>query len=158
MNIAKWPLANVHCSTFNCQFVERSLIQVYYTTVMNSYRTVAVILPAKNEAAAIAQVLSRIPRQIDGMNVILIVVADGSTDQTASIAVQSGAHVVRHLTNLGVGAATQTGFRAAQALNADVFVTMDADGQHVPAEIERLVRCLREGPYDVVIGSRLLTP
>jgi len=115
-------------------------------------------MPARNEAAAIGQVLSRIPRQIDGMPVVPIVVDDGSSDQTARIARQGGARVVRHLTNLGVGAATRTGFQAAQTLGAEIVVTMDSDGQHEPAEIERLVRCLVEGKFDVVIGSRLLTP
>jgi UDP-N-acetylglucosamine---dolichyl-phosphate N-acetylglucosaminyltransferase len=121
-----------------------------------SQKIVAVIVPARNEAGAIGQVLSRIPRQIDGMSVIPIVVDDGSSDRTARIARQSGAHVVSHLTNLGVGAATRTGLQAAQALDADLIVTMDADGQHDPDEIQTLVRCLLEGPFDVVIGSRLL--
>jgi len=119
--------------------------------------TVAIIMPARNEAAAIGHVLSRIPRQIDGMAVVPIVVDDGSSDQTARIARQGGARVVRHLTNLGVGAATRTGFQAALVLGAGIIVTMDSDGQHEPAEIERLVRCLVEGQFDVVIGSRLLT-
>jgi UDP-N-acetylglucosamine---dolichyl-phosphate N-acetylglucosaminyltransferase len=65
---------------------------------------------------------------------------------------------VRHLTNLGAGAATATGLRAAQKLNADVIVTMDSDGQHNPEEISSLVRCLIEGRFDVVIGSRILSP
>src|SRR2546426_3283307 len=119
--------------------------------------TVAIIMPARNEAAAIGHVLSRIPRQIDGMAVVPIVVDDGSSDQTARIARQGGARVVRHLTNLGVGAATRTGFQVALVLGAGIIVTMDSDGQHEPAEIERLVRCLVEGQFDVVIGSRLLT-
>jgi glycosyltransferase involved in cell wall biosynthesis len=66
--------------------------------------------------------------------------------------------VVRHLTNLGVGAATLTGLRAAQELGADIIVTMDSDGQHDPTEIDLLVHSLTNGPYDVVIGSRILNP
>src|SRR5262245_29685585 len=120
-------------------------------------RSIAVILPAKNEAGAIRQVLLCIPHHIDGMAVIPIVVDDGSSDGTAAIAADFGAQVFRHLTNLGVGAATRTGLSAALTLGANIIVTMDADGQHDPAEIERLVRCLVEGPFDVVIGSRLLT-
>ena len=119
---------------------------------------VVVILPAHNEAAIIGDVISRIPPSIDGMPVTVIVVDDGSTDNTGEIALQNGALVFRHLTNLGVGAATITGLRAAQELNADVIVTMDSDGQHDPDEIQSLVRCLRDGPFDVVIGSRILTP
>lgn len=121
-----------------------------------SQKTIAIIIPARNEARAIGQVLPRIPRQIDGMAVVPIVVDDGSADQTARIARQHGAHVVSHLTNLGVGAATRTGLKAAQVLDADIVITMDADGQHDPGEIEGLVRCLVEGPFDVVIGSRLM--
>jgi glycosyltransferase involved in cell wall biosynthesis len=121
-------------------------------------KRIAVIIPAKNEAGAIRQVLLRIPHQIDGMEVLSIVVDDGSTDDTAEIARDCGAYVLSHLTNLGVGVATRTGLSAALALDVGIIVTMDADGQHDPAEIERLVRCLMEGPFDVVIGSRLLTP
>ena len=125
---------------------------------MTSSGTIAVIVPAKDEAAVIRHVLLRIPRQIDGMAVISIVVDDGSSDATAAVAADCGAYVLRHLTNLGVGAATRTGLRAALTLGANIIVTMDGDGQHDPEEIERLVHCLVEGPFDVVIGSRLLTP
>ena len=115
-------------------------------------------MPAHNESRVITGVLSRIPSEIDGMAVVSIVVDDGSKDGTADQARRSGAVVVRHLTNLGTGAATITGLRAAQKLNADIIVTMDSDGQHNPEEISSLVRCLREGPFDVVIGSRILDP
>lgn len=125
---------------------------------MTTSKPIAVVVPAKNESAVIRHVLSRIPREVDGMEVIPIVVDDGSSDDTAAIATDCGACVLRHLTNLGVGAATRTGLSAALALDAGIIVTMDADGQHDPAEIERLVRTLIEGPFDVVIGSRLLTP
>ena len=125
---------------------------------MPDSRTVAVVIPAHNEGAVIASVLARIPRRIDAMSVIPIVVDDGSRDNTGAIAREYGATVVRHLTNLGAGAATITGLKAAQALDADIIVTMDADGQHDPGEIESLVRCLVEGSFDVVIGSRILTP
>src|SRR5947208_1557885 len=118
--------------------------------------SVAVVMPAYNEARVIGNVISRIPSEIDGMTVLPIVVDDGSKDGTADVAGRSGAFVVRHLTNLGVGAATVTGLRAAQKLNANVIVTMDSDGQHNPEEISSLVRCLLEGPFDVVIGSRIL--
>jgi glycosyltransferase involved in cell wall biosynthesis len=119
-------------------------------------RTVAVVMPAHNEAQVIGAVIANIPHQIDSMKVQTIVVDDGSTDATAKVARQQGALVIRHLTNLGVGAATVTGLRAAEDLNADIVVTMDADGQHDPAELRRLVNCLIEGGYDVVIGSRLM--
>jgi glycosyltransferase involved in cell wall biosynthesis len=125
---------------------------------MHQQTTLAVVIPAHNEAAAIGTVLKKIPAQIDSLSVITIVVDDGSTDSTAQIATQYGSCVIRHLTNLGVGAATITGLRAARKLDADVIVTMDADGQHDPAELEGLVQCLLDGPFDVVIGSRILSP
>ena len=118
----------------------------------------AVIMPAHNEAGVISSVIGRIPSEIDGMSVTAVVVDDGSTDGTAEAARRSGALVVRHVTNLGVGAATLTGFRAARMLNADVIVTMDSDGQHDPEEISSLVHSLVEGQFDVVIGSRILSP
>ena len=119
---------------------------------------VVVVLPAFNEARAIGGVVESIPASIGSMQVQKVVVDDGSTDATARAARDAGARVVRHLTNCGVGAATRTGFRAAIELGGDVIVTMDADGQHDPANIKSLVDCLIEGNYDVVIGDRMLHP
>jgi glycosyltransferase involved in cell wall biosynthesis len=119
---------------------------------------IAVVLPAHNEGGVIGGVLSRVPSKTGGMTVVSIVVDDGSSDNTAEMASRNGAIVIRHLTNLGVGAATITGLQAAKELGADVVVTMDADGQHDPEEIGTLVRSLVEGPFDVVFGSRLLSP
>jgi UDP-N-acetylglucosamine---dolichyl-phosphate N-acetylglucosaminyltransferase len=124
---------------------------------MDSPKTIVVIVPARNEAAAISRVLSRIPRDIEGFVVVPLIVDDGSTDKTGEIARRYGASVVRHVINLGVGAATRTGLKAALTMDADIIVTMDADGQHDGTEIPRLVQCLIEGPFDVVIGSRVLT-
>ena len=123
---------------------------------MGETKTIAVVMPAHNESAVIGSVISKIPLRLDSFQVIPIVVDDGSTDRTSKTARRHGATVLRHLTNLGVGAATITGLRAAQELGADIVVTMDSDGQHDPAEIEPLVQCLVDGPFDVVIGSRIL--
>lgn len=125
---------------------------------MRDSKAVAVVMPAHNEADVIASVIARIPSRIDSFPVLKIVVDDGSSDRTADVARHEGAYVIRHLTNLGVGAATVTGLRAAQELGAEIIVTIDADGQHDPAEIEGLVQCLLDGPFDVVIGSRLVNP
>jgi len=119
--------------------------------------TVVIVMPALNEAAVIGTVLSKIPVRIDSYTTVPVVVDDGSTDATGEIARRCGAYVLRHVTNLGVGAATITGLKAARQLHADIIVTMDADGQHDPAEIEPLVQCLIDGQFDVVIGSRLLS-
>jgi glycosyltransferase involved in cell wall biosynthesis len=115
-------------------------------------------MPAHNEAAIIGSVLVKIPSRIEGFSVVPIVVDDGSVDSTASIAREKAAVVLQHVANLGVGAATITGLRAAQQLNADIIVTMDSDGQHDPADIQPIIECLLEGNLDVVIGSRLLNP
>lgn len=123
---------------------------------MIATKTVAVVIPARNESSIIAAVLTNIPAKIRTHLVIPIVVDDGSDDATSIVAQDSGAIVLRHVTNLGVGAATTTGFRAALEMDADIIVTMDADGQHDPREITTLVECLIDGPFDVVIGSRLL--
>src|SRR5215510_5538091 len=95
-------------------------------------KTIAVVLPAYNEARVIGSVLRGIPSQIHSMPVLKVVVDDGSTDRTGEIARVQGAYVIRHLTNLGVGAATITGLRSAADLDVDIIVTMDADGQHDP--------------------------
>src|SRR5262245_62909631 len=110
-------------------------------------KKVAVVLPAFNEAKAIGNVLANIPASIGPMDVTVVVVDDGSTDHTAEIARRHGAQVIRHLTNLGAGAATVTGMQAAKVLDADVTVTIDADGQHDPADIQLLVESLLDGPY-----------
>ncbi len=119
---------------------------------------VVVVIPAKDEAGAIGNVLRGIPSEIAGMPVIPLVIDDGSSDGTAAIARRHGAGIVRHVINLGVGAATITGLRAAEKLNAAFIVTMDADGQHNPAEIQGLVVCAMNERLDVVIGSRILHP
>jgi glycosyltransferase involved in cell wall biosynthesis len=120
-------------------------------------QTVAVVIPARNEEPLIAAVLSNIPSEIRSHRVLSIVIDDGSDDDTAAAARRAGAFVARHIANLGVGAATTTGFRAALQLGADIIVTMDGDGQHDPREIATLVETLIDGPFDAVIGSRLLT-
>ena len=109
-------------------------------TDLSLAKLIVIVVPAHNEAAAIGQVIFRIPKQINGMRALPIVVDDGSNDGTCNIARAYGAYVLRHVTNLGAGAATLTGLRAAQALGADIIVTMDADGQHNPDEIEKLVQ------------------
>lgn len=113
---------------------------------------VIALIPAYNEETTIADVLTRTRPFVDGM----IVVNDGSVDRTAQIARAHGATVVSHVINRGLGAAIGTGFAAAGRLHADVVVTLDADGQHDPAQIRTFIKAIENGA-DVVIGSRLLT-
>ncbi len=86
----------------------------------------------------------------------VIVVDDGSSDETNQIARKAGAIVYRHLLNRGLGATLGTGIAAALIRGADCIVTLDADGQHDATEIVKLVGPIRRGLADVVLGSRLL--
>ena len=110
-----------------------------------SIRTL-VAMPAHNEEAAIAKTVLGARRHADAV----LVVDDGSTDETAAIAEALGAIVVRHETNRGYGGALQTIFSTARRLGVEELVIIDADGQHDPAEIPGLLAALREG-NDVVI-------
>lgn len=112
------------------------------------YRSLSIILPAKNEAAAVARTVSVIRSTFPDAEVI--VVNDGSSDDTAAMAAQAGAKVISHPYTKGNGAAIKTGARAAAG---DVIVFMDADGQHDPADTARLLEKLDEG-HDMVVGAR----
>ena len=109
---------------------------------------ISVILPAKNESAAISQTIAQI-QQLQRAHEI-IVVNDGSTDNTKEIAEQSGATVITHPYSKGNGAAIKTGARAA---TGDIIVFMDADGQHDPQDIPKLLEKINQG-YDLVVGAR----
>lgn len=118
----------------------------------------AVVIPAYNEAKSIAKVISSIPRKIKGTTeTSVIVVDDGSSDNTRALAQAGGAITLRHRINLGAGAATLTGISAAKRLGFDSVVILDADGQHDPKEIDRLVGCYKEKNADLIIGSRFLS-
>lgn len=117
---------------------------------------VAVVIAAYNEAGSIMWVLEALPPAVCGLEVLVIVVDDGSADETAEFAEKAGALVVRHPTNLGQGDALRTGFAVALALGATVVVTMDADGQHDPEELPALVSPVAADEADYVQGSRFL--
>ncbi|WFC61128.1 glycosyltransferase family 2 protein [Pseudomonas sp. REST10] len=108
----------------------------------------SIILPAKNESAAIGATVSGIRQHCP--NAEVIVVNDGSTDSTATLAEAAGARVVHHPYSKGNGAAIKTGARAA---SGEIIVFMDADGQHDPADIARLLEVLEQG-HDMVVGAR----
>jgi len=117
-----------------------------------SRREIHVIIPAFNEAAVIARVVSEVARA--GYRVV--VVDDGSRDATADVARSAGATVIGHPFNLGQGAALQTGIDYALAHGAELVVTFDADGQHRVADISRLTEALVEERADFALGSRFL--
>lgn len=108
----------------------------------------SVVLPAKNEAAAVGATVARLRELLPEAEVV--VVNDGSSDATAAVATEAGARVVSHPYSKGNGAAIKTGARAA---SGEVIVFMDADGQHDPADIPRLLVLIESG-HDLVVGAR----
>jgi len=112
------------------------------------------IVPARNEAAAIGGVLDELRDFDPALDVV--VVDDGSNDRTAALAASHGAAVVRLPFNLGIGGAVQTGFKYALEHGYDVAVRLDGDGQHVPAELPKLLAPVERGEADIVVGSRFL--
>jgi Glycosyl transferase family 2 len=117
---------------------------------------VAILIPAYDEAENVGQVLDLIPPEVCGAETAVLVVDDGSRDGTGDVAAEHGAVVARHVINRGGGAALRTGYRLMVESGAEVVVTLDADGQHLPAEMERLVRPVLDGEVDVAHGSRVL--
>jgi glycosyltransferase involved in cell wall biosynthesis len=108
-------------------------------------------MPAYNESHVIAEVILGCKKYVDRV----IVVDDGSSDNTAEIAESLGGHVVRHGVNKGYGAALKSCFKLAREVHADAMIIIDSDGQHNPDEIPRLLEPLKHGA-DLVIGSRFI--
>ena len=100
--------------------------------------------------------LPRIPASVCGVETAVLVVDDGSRDGTGDVARAHGAAVARHVINRGGGAALRTGYRLMADSGALVVVTLDADGQHLPEEMSRLVQPVLDGEVDVAHGSRVL--
>jgi hypothetical protein len=117
---------------------------------------IAILVPAYNEAENIGYVLDRMPNEVCARPTAVLVVDDGSRDGTGDVAAEHGAVVARHVINRGGGAALRTGYRLMVESGAEIVVTLDADGQHLPAEMERLVKPVLDGEVDVAHGSRVL--
>jgi Glycosyl transferase family 2 len=117
---------------------------------------IAILVPAYNEAENIGHVLGQMPAEVCGMPTETLVVDDGSRDGTGDVAAEHGAAVARHVANRGGGAALRTGYRLMVESGAEIVVTLDADGQHLPSEMERLVKPVLDGEVDVAHGSRVL--
>ncbi len=110
------------------------------------------IIPAFNEEKSIAAVIHNTNKYVNQV----LVVDDQSTDSTRKIARLHGAIVISHPRNKGVGAAMRTGIAYAKRLEPNIVVIIDADGQHKPHDIPRLIRPIIAGEADLVLGSRFL--
>ncbi|MEM1179407.1 MAG: glycosyltransferase family 2 protein [Acidobacteriota bacterium] len=118
-----------------------------------------VTLPALNEGQTIASVIDRIPREIPGVDAVeVLVVDDGSSDDTGDRARGAGARVIRHNRNRGVGAAFHSALAYGIDAGFDVITTIDADGQFNPADIPALIRPVLDGEADFATASRFLDP
>jgi glycosyltransferase involved in cell wall biosynthesis len=119
------------------------------------YQDVWIVIPAFNEASVIGDVIADVRSVFDHV----VLVDDGSKDDTGDIALRAGAHVVRHPLNLGQGAAIQTGVEYARSRpGAQVFATFDADGQHRLKDVVRMIDRLSAGDVDMVVGTRFAEP
>ncbi len=108
----------------------------------------SVVIPAKNEASSIGLLLKKLRQELHSAEIIVI--DDGSTDNTADIVQNNNAVLISHPYSMGNGAAIKAGARAA---TGDILVTMDADGQHNPCDIKRLLERMNEG-FEMVVGAR----
>lgn len=120
------------------------------------------IIPAYNEGRVIGATLANLPQRFPGVDEIrVVVIDDGSSDDTAAVVARTAdprVVLLQHAINRGLGGALGTGFEYARRHGADFVVTYDADGQHAPEDIERVLRPLVAAEADAVIGSRLLSP
>lgn len=114
---------------------------------------VLLIIPAFNEAGSIGGVIFSVREHFQGD---VVVIDDGSEDDTGDLARAAGAVVLRHACNLGIGAAVQTGFLYALRHDYDFVVRQDGDGQHDPSQIPLLLTALERDEADIVVGSRFL--
>ncbi|TXG77896.1 glycosyltransferase family 2 protein [Candidatus Dojkabacteria bacterium] len=123
--------------------------------MLSSEPIVIIALPAYNEASVIQSVIEEIRA---ASYTRIVIVDDGSRDETWQVAHDAGVTALRHRLNRGKGAATKTAIEAAKLLGADIIVTMDSDGQHNPKDIVRLINPLLENRADVALGTRLMNP
>lgn len=117
---------------------------------------ISVVIPAFNEGDNLEQLLPRIPKKVAGKPLGVLVIDDGSKDNTREVVQRHGYSVASYSINRGGGAALRLGYDIATHLGAKIIVTMDADCQHLPEEIELLVTPILKGDFDIVIGSRIL--
>lgn len=124
--------------------------------VIGNLKPIMVLIPAYNEADNLKVLLEKIPKLIAGKPVGVLVVDDGSSDETYNVAIEKGCFAVKNIINRGQGAASRLGYDLLCNKKVEIVVTMDADNQHRPEDIESLVAPINEGNADFVMGSRIL--
>lgn len=125
--------------------------------IAKNIKPIMVLIPAYNEADNLRELLPKMPKDIEGMEIGILVIDDGSDDETASVATEvPNINVASNPINRGGGAALRLGYDILKSAGTRICVTMDADGQHKPEEIKDLVLPLFHDQYDFVIGSRIL--
>lgn len=117
---------------------------------------IALILPAYNEASVLGEVIDDIKKHFANYEHQIVVVDDGSKDNTAQMAHDTGAYVIRHVLNMGAGGSTATGLSYAQQNNFDIAATLDADGQHKATDVLKGIELMQKEHADLLIGSRLI--
>lgn len=122
---------------------------------MESPNHTVVIIPAYNEGRAISNLIACI-KDVVGDAADIVVINDGSNDDTAVVASLAGAEVVSHPFNMGYGITIQTGYKYAHSRGYEYLVQIDGDGQHDPAYIPRLLELVMNGTADLSLGSRFL--
>jgi len=115
-------------------------------------KDVAVIIPVYNEAKVVRGVIERVLKEFK----YVVCVNDGSKDSSSEEIGKTDAYLVEHPINMGQGAALQTGIEFARTLPVEYFVTFDADGQHRLQDAQAMVKELRKGKWDIILGSRFL--
>ena len=118
-----------------------------------SSRTLVIIIPAFNEENNIGTVINKIPN-ISGLNNLVLVIDDGSTDNTANIAKKAGAIVISNEYNLGLGVALRIGLNKALELKGDILAILDGDGQYNPQRLKEFVLPVVNNEADLIVGNR----
>src|SRR3954453_7556366 len=142
------PTGTAHGSCSSCSGCGRRRV------FASALRRIAIV-PAYNEERAIGGVVDELRSFDPGLDVV--VVSDGSSDRTAEVAAEHGAHVVRLPFNLGIGGAVQTGFQYAHENGYELVVRCDGDGQHDPAQLPKVLAPVLAGEADIAVGSRFVS-
>jgi len=127
-----------------------------HNKIYEKIKPIMIVVPAYNEADNLKELLTRFPEKIMDFEIGVLVVDDGSDDETYQVATRADICVIRNPINRGGGAALRLGYDILKKAGARICVTMDADGQHNPEEIEKILLPILNDQYDFVIGSRIL--